>query len=75
MKVMTNTITDPPFYPHGTCIRWLLRICLARMSEKGLFGEKKIRFVTGLDLIKCLTQINNRDCSLRTYLFLSYHLM
>ena len=44
MKVMTNTITDPPFYPHGTCIRWLLRICLARMSEKGLFGEKKSDF-------------------------------
>ena len=32
---------------------------MMRMEEekKGLFGEKKIRFVTALDLIKCLKQI------------------
>ena len=39
-----------------------------------LFGEKNIRFVTALALIKCLIQIkSNRYCSLRAHLFLGYH--
>ena len=33
---------------HGSFIRWLLRICCSHMKENGLFGEKKIRFVTAL---------------------------
>ena len=73
MKVMTNTITDPPFYPHGTCIRWLLRICLARMSEKGLLGKKNP--ICDWSRSNQMPYTDHRDCSLRTYLFLSYHLM
>ena len=42
---------------HGTYIRWLMRTCCACMKI-GLFGEEeKIRFVTVLDQIKCITQI------------------
>ena len=41
----------------------------------GLF-EKNIRFVTALNLIKCIiSRSNNRDCSLRVHLFLYCHLI
>ena len=44
----------------------------ALMKEKSLFGENEKRFVTALDLIKCLKHVlNKRDCSLRAYLFLN----
>ena len=46
---------------------------LARMKEKG--HRKKIRLVTTLEKSNVLNRSNNRDCSLRTHLFLSYHII
>ena len=39
------------------CIRWYLRKCCAAIKKNGAFLEKKIMFVTALNLIKCLKQI------------------
>ena len=38
-----------------------------------IFSEKKIRFVTALD--HALHRSNNKDCSFRAHLFLSYNLL
>ena len=35
-------------------IKLQLRKLVAHMKKIGMFGEKKIQFVTALDLIKCL---------------------
>ena len=47
--------TRHAYTAHGTYITWYLRTCCARMKYKKSFRRKKnIRFVTALDLIKCL---------------------
>jgi len=45
------------------------------MENRFFFGEQEIRFVTDLELINVIDRTNNRDCSLRAHLFLSYHLI
>ena len=47
--------------------------CYASIKNMS-FGEKKIRFVAALGLIKCLKS-NNWDCDFRAHLFLSYQLI
>ena len=42
---------------NGIYIRWSLRKYCARKKKIGLLGEKKIRFVIAINLIKCLKQI------------------
>ena len=59
VKILTSHLC---FY-----IQNILRTC----EGKQVFSDrKKIWIVTALDVIKCL---NNRDCSLRAHLYLSYH--
>ena len=42
---------------------------LCTREVKYVFGEKKIKFVTAFDIIKCRMRSNNRDCSLHAHLF------
>ena len=50
---------------HDTFLRWYLRPCCARMKEYRSFRRKSIVF----------NRSYNIDCSLRSHLFLSYHLI
>ena len=46
----------------------------AHEGKKKDFSEKRILYVTALDLIKCIKQINSRGRSLRAHLILIYNL-
>ena len=66
---------SPGLPTHSTYIKWWFKMCCARMKKIGSFRWRNVRFVTALDQIKCLKQITNRDLSIRSQLFLSYHLI
>ena len=74
-KLQVHThIYPPPLCPQLGCVQTMVLILdgNAHVRKKiCLFGEKKIRFATALDLIKCLEQIRNIDYSFCA----SYHLV
>ena len=64
--------SNPLENPGRSMVLILDGICYPCMKENRSFRRKNIRFMTALDLIKCLKQQN---CFLRAHLFLSYHLI